>query len=333
MLSIVVPLYNEEDCVAPLLESVSSALGDYPCAWELILVDDGSRDGTARELDRLAPEYGSYVRVVHLARNFRQTAALQAGIDTARGNVIVTMDGDLQNDPLDIPLLVSRLLNEDMDVVCGWRKNRKDGLWLRKIPSRIANRLIGKITGVRLNDYGCTLKAFRAEVLKQIRLYGEMHRFIPAWMATVTSTHRIVEQSVAHHPRTLGTSKYGISRVFRVILDILSVYFFMRFRDRPGHFFGGIGLGLVTLSAAILGYLFFIKIFLGESIGQRPLLLAGFFAGIAGIQCALTGVLAELLSRIYSGERSQPYRIRSICEFEGAGWRTPDHPRGDSCSS
>jgi glycosyltransferase involved in cell wall biosynthesis len=189
------------------------------------------------------------VRVVALMRNFKQTAAMQAGLDAARGDVIVTMDGDLQNDPIDIPRMVGRLLREDLDLVAGWRKNRKDGMILRKIPSKIANRLIARITGVHLQDYGCSLKAFRATAIKNVRLYGEMHRFIPAWLATVTTPRKIAQEVVTHHARMFGESKYGISRTFRVILDLIFVYFFMRFRTRPGHFFGGIGLGLGALGS------------------------------------------------------------------------------------
>ncbi|MDP3636091.1 MAG: glycosyltransferase family 2 protein [Azonexus sp.] len=299
-LSIVIPLYNEELCVAPMVERVHECLADYPWPWELIFVDDGSRDDTLKAIHKAIVERGSHIRCVELARNFKQTAAMQAGIDAAEGDVIVTLDGDLQNDPVDIPRMVARLLNEDLDLVAGWRKNRQDGLWLRKIPSRIANRLIGRVTGLRLHDYGCSLKAFRGEVIKSVRLYGEMHRFIPAWLATVTSPRRIDEEPVSHHPRTLGESKYGISRTFRVILDLLSVYFFLRFRDRPGHFFGGAGLALIAAGSGILGYMAILKL-LGESIGSRPLLMLGFFVLLGGLQCILTGVLAENLSRVYLG--------------------------------
>lgn len=302
-LSIVVPLYNEEACVEPLVARIHACLADYPWPWELILVDDGSGDDTVPEIAKSVALWGHHVHLVELARNFKQTAAMQAGIDAAAGDVIVTLDGDLQNDPIDIPKLVGRLLNEDLDLVSGWRKNRQDGLWLRKIPSLIANRLIGHVTGVHLHDYGCSLKAFRADVIKRIRLYGEMHRFIPAWLSTVTAPRRIAEEPVNHHPRVLGTSKYGISRTFRVILDLLAVYFFMRFRDRPGHFFGGVGLMMTAVGLGILGYLGMLKLF-GENIGTRPLLMVGFVGVLVGIQGILTGVLAEMLSRIYFGSGS-----------------------------
>ncbi len=311
-LSVVVPMYNEAENVEPLVKRVHEALNDYPHPWELVLVDDGSSDATPAELHRASRAYGPHVRVVSLMRNFKQTAAMQAGVDAARGDVIVTMDGDLQNDPIDIPRMVARLLNEELDLVAGWRKNRKDAMVMRKIPSRIANRLIARITGVKLNDYGCSLKAFRADVIKNVRLYGEMHRFIPAWLATVTTPRRIAEEVVSHHARQFGQSKYGISRTFRVILDLISVYFFMRYRSRPGHFFGGIGLTLGVIGTLILTWLLGLKVFTGASIGSRPLLLVGFFCVIGAVQFISTGVLAETLARIYfeSGAASQ-YQVRN----------------------
>ncbi|MCL2655905.1 MAG: glycosyltransferase family 2 protein [Betaproteobacteria bacterium] len=311
-LSVVVPMYNEAENVEPLVKRVHEALDAYPHAWELVLVDDGSSDGTPAELVRVARHYGPHVRIVSLMRNFKQTAAMQAGVDAARGDVIVTMDGDLQNDPIDIPRMVARLLNEDLDLVAGWRKNRKDAMVMRKIPSRIANRLIARITGVKLNDYGCSLKAFRADVIKNVRLYGEMHRFIPAWLATVTTPRRIAEEVVSHHARQFGQSKYGISRTFRVILDLISVFFFMRYRARPGHFFGGIGLGMGVIGMLILTWLAGLKLFTGAAIGGRPLLLLGFFCIVGAIQFISTGVLAETLARIYfeSGAAAQ-YRVRN----------------------
>jgi glycosyltransferase involved in cell wall biosynthesis len=325
-LSVVVPMYNEAESVAPMVARVHEGLAAYPWPWELVIVDDGSSDNTVDELRRAAAEYGPHVRVIELMRNFKQTAAMQAGIDAARGDVIVTLDGDLQNDPVDIPRMVARLLRENLDLVAGWRKNRQDGLWLRKIPSRIANRLIARITGVKLNDYGCSLKAFRANVIKNVRLYGEMHRFIPAWLATVTTPRRIAEEVVEHHARQFGESKYGISRTFRVVLDLISVYFFMRFRTRPGHFFGGVGLTLGSIGSVILAWLAFDKFALGENIGTRPLLMAGFFAVIMGVQFVLTGVLAETLARIYfeSGTARQ-YEIRDPDQFgKDEAWHKVD---------
>lgn len=324
-LSVVVPMYNEAENVEPLLDRIHLALGPYPWPWEVVLVDDGSSDATPAELERCAKVFGPHVRVVELMRNFKQTAAMQAGLDAARGSVIVTMDGDLQNDPIDIPRMAYRLLTEDLDLVAGWRKDRQDGLLLRKIPSRIANRLIARMTGVHLKDYGCSLKVFRASAIKNVRLYGEMHRFIPAWLATVTTPRRIAQEVVTHHARVFGESKYGISRTFRVVLDLIFVYFFMRFRTRPGHFFGGIGIGLGAIGTLILAYLAGVKIFLGESIGTRPLLFAGFFTLIAGVQMVTSGVLAELLARVYyesGSSRAYVARERDALA-EDAGWHRP----------
>ncbi len=319
-LSVIIPLYNEEDNVAPLLEAVHRGLAPYPGPWELILVDDGSTDGTGQRLMEGARRYGDHVRVLTLRRNFGQTAAMQAGIDCARGAVIAMLDGDLQNDPKDIPPMVERLLEEDLDLVAGWRKERRDSL-MRTLPSRIANRLIARITGVRLHDYGCSLKVFRAEVIKGVRLYGEMHRFIPAWVAAYTSPLRIREQVVTHHPRRFGRSKYGLSRVFPVLLDLLSVYFYLKFRARPGHFFGKIGLTFAALGGGILGYLFFIKAFLGQDIGTRPLLLAGVLLAVVGVQFLTTGVLSEILARIYfESTPTRSYALRQSVPKE-AGWR------------
>lgn len=325
-LSVVVPMYNEADNVEPLLERIHLALGPYPWPWEVVLVDDGSSDATPAELSRCAAKFGPHVRVVELVRNFKQTAAMQAGLDAARGSVIVTMDGDLQNDPIDIPRMVHRLLKEDLDLVAGWRKDRQDGLLLRKIPSRIANRLIARLTGVHLKDYGCSLKVFRGSAIKNVRLYGEMHRFIPAWLATVTTPRRIAQEVVTHHARVFGESKYGISRTFRVILDLVFVYFFMRFRTRPGHFFGGIGIALGTVGSLILAYLAFVKIFLGEEIGTRPMLFGGFFMLIAGVQMVTSGVLAELLARVYyESGTSRPYLARPVADLSTEdGWHQPD---------
>ena len=324
-LSLVVPMYNEADNVEPLLERVHLALDGYPWPWEIILVDDGSSDATPGELNRCAEKWGHHVRVVELVRNFKQTAAMQAGIDAARGDVVVTMDGDLQNDPIDIPRMVGRLLREDLDLVAGWRKNRQDGLLLRKIPSRIANRLIARMTGVHLKDYGCSLKVFRGKAIKNVKLYGEMHRFIPAWLATVTTPKRIAQEVVNHHARVFGESKYGISRTFRVVLDLLFVYFFMRYRTRPGHFFGGIGIVLGALGSMILAYLLGIKVFLGESIGTRPLLFGGFFLVIAGVQMVTSGVLAELLTRVlFESGAAQAYLTRPRVPLEdNDGWHEP----------
>lgn len=304
--SLVIPLYNEQDNVRPLIDRVHEGLAECSLRWELICVDDGSSDATWERLTAEVARRGPHVKPIRLSRNFGQTAAMQAGIDAARGQLIATMDGDLQNDPADIPRMVKELMERDLDLLQGWRRSRKDALVMRKIPSRIANRLIAKVTGVALNDYGCSLKVYRASVIKKIRLFGEMHRFIPVWAATVTSPSRIGETVVGHQARTAGESKYGISRTFRVLLDLLAMFFFLRFRARPGHFFGTIGLVLGALGSVIMAYLMVVKFGMGESIGERPLLLVGILCLIASAQFLTTGVLAELLARTFFESSGRP---------------------------
>lgn len=320
-LSVVVPMYNEEELAADLVFAVQGALQNYAFAWELIVVDDGSSDATWVHLNNAAKQVGVHVRLIRLLRNFKQTAAMQAGIDAARGDVIVTMDGDLQNDPKDIPALVEKLLAEDLDMVAGWRQKRQDGFWLRKLPSHIANRLIRNVSGLQFQDLGCSLKAFRASVLRQVRLYGEMHRFIPAWLATVTSPQRMAEVPVSHYPRTKGQSKYGLSRTFRVLLDLLSIHYFLRFGSRPGHFFGGLGSIVTGIGLFILTYLGILK-FLGESIGNRPLMFLGFFAVVSGLQLLTTGVIAEILMRTYydAGKFNSYHTLHASNLKTNEGW-------------
>ena len=323
-LSVVVPMYNEEELAHDLINAVQAALASYPQPWELIVVDDGSRDRTWTLLRERAREVGPHIRIVRLLRNFRQTAAMQAGIDAARGDVIVTMDGDLQNDPADIPKLVHKLLTDDLDMVAGWRQNRQDGFLLRKLPSRLANRLIRRVSGLEFQDLGCSLKAFRTEVVRKIRLYGEMHRFIPAWMATVTSPDRMAEVAVSHHARTKGQSKYGLSRTLRVLVDLLSIHYFLRFGTRPGHFFGGLGLLVMGAGTLMLAYLGVLKL-MGESIGTRPLMFLGFFCVVGGLQFLTTGVLAELLMRTYfDGGQSRAYHTQGHVQPDDAeAWHAP----------
>ena len=312
-LSLVVPIFNEEESVGPLIERICEAMTRYPESWELILVDDGSTDATLVNAKKYAGRAGLSMRIVELQRNFGQTAAMQAGIDTARGRLIATMDGDLQNDPKDIPSMVSELERRELDLLVGWRKNRQDGLLLRKIPSWCANYLIGRITGVKLHDYGCSLKIYRASIIKQVKLMGEMHRFIPAWVAGVVPSSRIGEVPVTHHARQHGVSKYGISRTFRVILDLLSVMFFMRYKARPGHFFGSLGLGFGGIAALILLYLFFDKFILGNDIGTRPMLMVGVVFLLSSVQLITTGILAEMIARTYYRDDASPnYIVRQI---------------------
>jgi glycosyltransferase involved in cell wall biosynthesis len=326
-LSLVVPIYNEVDNVLPLVTQVQAAMTASPWPWQLILVDDGSRDGTTARIREAVARSPEHICAVILRRNFGQTAAMQAGIDAAAGTIIATMDGDLQNNPHDIVRMVRRLLDEDLDLLVGWRRERQDNLWLRKVPSWLANRLIVAVTGVRLHDYGCSLKIFRACVVRQVRLYGEMHRFIPTWMATVTSPDRIREEPVSHFPRVHGKSKYGLSRTFKVLLDLLSMYFFTRYRASPGHFFGRIGLLCGALGAAALAWLGWHKLVDGESIANRPLLMLGVLMAVIGVQFICTGIVTEMLARTYfeaGGNRT--YLVREVLggTAEGQG-EEPGH--------
>jgi len=318
-------MYEEVDNVAPLISRVHEGLGEYPGPWELICVDDGSRDGTGKRLREQAAQYGAHVRVIELRRNFGQTAAMQAGFDAARGERIATLDGDLQNDPADIPRLVRELQERDLDLLQGWRQRRQDGLLLRKIPSRIANRLIARVTGVALHDYGCSLKVYRSEVIKRVRLFGEMHRFIPVWVAGVTDPSRIGETAVHHEARRFGRSKYGISRTFRVLLDLLAAFFFLRYGARPGHFFGSIGLIFGAIGSLIMAYLLVIKFAMGEDVGHRPLLFVGILFLVASIQLLTTGVLSELLARTFFASSDHPnFNVARQSDPEQARWRMPE---------
>lgn len=311
-LSVVIPLYNEAENVAPLWEQVHAVLKAYRFPWELIFVDDGSSDDTLARLKHLKQDRGKRFRIVALQRNFGQTTAMQAGFDFARGDIIATLDGDLQNDPLDIFPMVCRLFQDDLDLIVGWRRSRRDKLILRKLPSLMANRIIRRVTGVNLHDYGCTLKIYRSAVLKRIRLYGEMHRFIPAWFTLATAPNRIGEMEVNHRPRQYGKSKYGLSRIVNVLLDLLAVYFFMHHRAKPGHFFGSIGLVFGFIGMVVLGYLGIIKFGFDQDIGARPLLLVGVVFVIAAIQLLTTGVIAEFMARTYfESSDSKPYALKA----------------------
>ncbi|MBK6614851.1 glycosyltransferase family 2 protein [Ottowia sp.] len=294
--SIVVPIYNEVDNLPDLVARIGAAMARQPLRFELLAVDDGSTDGSAARLRELAAAT-PWLRPVFLARNYGQSSALQAGFDRVRGRYVVTLDADLQNEPDDIPLLLERLeVDPDVDMVSGWRKDRQDAELSRKLPSRIANRLISRATGVYLHDYGCALKAYRRPIIDRLRLYGELHRFIPSLAKEAGA--RITEVPVRHHARTRGVSKYGIDRTFRVILDLILVVFFMRYRQRPLHAFGGLGLWLAAPGVLMLGWLFVLKLF-GEDIGGRPLLLVGVMLVLMGVQLIAAGLIGELLTRIY----------------------------------
>ena len=319
-LSIVIPMYKESDSVAPMVEAVHRGMADYEGAWELICVDDGSPDDTAKRLKEESRRYGDHVRVVRLRRNFGQTAAMQAGINAARGEFIATLDGDLQNDPADIPRMIQEMKDRDLDLLQGWRKQRQDES-TRKAFSRVANRLIAKITGVKLHDYGCSLKVYRSVVLKQVKLFGEMHRFIPVWVAGVTSPVRIGETVVNHNARQFGESKYGLSRTFRVIVDLLTVFFFLKYKARPGHFFGNIGLIFGAIGSLGMVYLGFDKFILGNDIGGRPMLVVSILMIVMSVQMLTTGIIAELLSRTFF-ESAGKDAFNILTQDEGSDWMT-----------
>ena len=315
-LSVVIPLYNEEASVRPLVEKLLEALHPLGLSFELILVDDGSRDGTSEVLRGLAARVPELV-VVLLRRNYGQTAAMAAGFDTSRGEVIVTLDGDLQNDPADIPLLLEELERQQLDLVSGWRHRRQDNTLSRLLPSLLANRLIAGVTGVRLHDYGCSLKAYRREVVADMNLYGELHRFLPA-LAFIEGA-RIGEVKVNHHPRRYGSSKYGIDRTFRVLMDLLTVWFMKRFLTRPMHVFGYAGLVALVTGLALALWLVGEKLLLGVDIGNRPLLLMAVLAILSGVQLFGFGLLAELQMRTYHESQGRPiYRVRATVRGSSA---------------
>lgn len=310
MLSIVVPVFNEVENLRPLHEEIVAAMAGLDRGYEVIYVDDGSRDGSRAVLAELQAEDPSVV-VVELRRNFGQTAAMAAGFDFARGDVIATLDADRQNDPADIPEMLRALDAGDCDLVAGWRFERQDAFLTRLLPSKIANGLIGRITGVRLHDYGCTLKVVKREVVQGMRLYGEMHRFIPALAADVGAEIR--EVKVHHRPRVAGRSKYGLSRTFRVVLDLITVKFLSTYSTRPIQIIGGIGMLFETAGLGIVGVMGLQKILLGVELANRPIVWLGILLTIMGLQFITTGLLGELLVRTYHESQDKPiYHVARV---------------------
>jgi glycosyltransferase involved in cell wall biosynthesis len=314
-LSIVVPIYNEVESIEKLLEAIDRALlfhassNTFLLNYEIVCVDDGSSDGSAEILSNLAKNRHN-LKAVLLRRNYGQTPAMAAGFEYARGRVIVTLDGDLQNDPADIPLLIEKLA-EGYDLVSGWRKKRQDAFFSRLLPSKIANWIIAKVTGVKLHDYGCSLKAYRAELIADMNLYGELHRFLPA-LAYIEGA-RITEIPVRHYARRYGKSKYGLGRTIRVAMDLLTVFFMKKFLTRPMHVFGTFGATSLIVSIAIGFYLTFVKFILGQDIGDRPLLILAVLLFLTGVQLFCFGLLGELLMRTYHESQKRPiYRVREV---------------------
>lgn len=308
-ISVVIPLFNEEESIPRLYETLTRALETYGRSYEIVIVDDGSTDGSFPLLRQLARE-DQRLTIVRLRRNFGQTAAFAAGFARARGEVIVTMDADLQNDPRDIPSLMEKI-DAGYDIVSGWRKHRQDRLLDRKLPSWIANRLISNVTDVRLHDYGCSLKAYRREVLQHVRLYGELHRFIPALASQVGGS--VAEVPVNHHARRYGRSKYGLSRTIRVVLDLITVWFLSAYATRPLHVFGTVGLVASGLGMLIGLYLTFVKFFYSQNIGDRPLLMLAVLLVMVGVQLITMGLLGEMIIRTYHESQNKPiYYVKEV---------------------
>jgi glycosyltransferase involved in cell wall biosynthesis len=310
-LSLIIPIYNEAENLRPLCERIRQALGPTGWEYEVVLVDDGSKDGSEQILTALHEE-DARIKVIRFRRNFGQTAALAAGFAYAHGEILVSLDGDLQNDPLDIPLLVAKL-NEGYDLVNGWRVNRQDPFFHRRLPSYIANSIISLTTGVRLHDYGCTLKAFRSDVAKRLKLYGEMHRFIPALVSDLGG--EIAELPVSHHPRRRGSSKYGLARTLWVILDLLTVKFLSNYATRPSHLFGLLGVLASLLGGAITILLGLQKLLFGAQLANRPLLLLGILLIVIGVQFVSMGLIGEMLARTYHESQEKPiYVVKDVLE-------------------
>lgn len=310
-LSVIIPVYNEDGNVEPLYSVLSPVLRQLGRSYEIIFIDDGSKDGTFEALHKIN-ESDPLCRVIKFRRNFGQTAALAAGFAHARGKYIITLDGDLQNDPNDIPMVLSKI-EEGYDVVSGWRIQRKDKFLTRRLPSICANWLISRITGVRLHDYGCTLKAYRREVAQNIGLYGEMHRFIPAmasWMGV-----NVAEIPVNHHPRRHGTSKYGLSRTLRVILDLITVKFLLSYATKPLQIFGTVGFVSFVTGVLIGSYLSIDKLVFGHGLSTRPMLFLAILLILVGIQFISMGLLGEMMVRIYyEGQNKPTYVVKEILE-------------------
>ena len=308
-LSVIVPIFNEVESLPVLIAKIADVLQESKRSYEIIAVDDGSQDGSAELLQKLARSRHDLVAII-FRRNYGQTPAMAAGFQYAKGKIMITLDGDLQNDPADIPKLVAKV-EEGYDLVSGWRKNRQDNRLTRLLPSKIANWMIGGVTGVKLHDYGCSLKAYRREVISDMNLYGELHRFLPA-LAYIEGA-KITEIPVRHHARRFGQSKYGLGRTFRVIMDLLTIFFLKKFLTRPMHIFGLGGLILLITGLLLGTYLTFLKLIIGLSIGHRPLLILAVLLILTGIQLLISGLLAELIMRTYHESQKRPiYRVRQV---------------------
>jgi glycosyltransferase involved in cell wall biosynthesis len=313
-LSLIIPVYNEQDNLPYLFEAINKVMSSIKHTWEAILVDDGSRDNSLTVLKEYAQKDPGHIRVISFRRNYGQTAAIAAGLDYAQGEIIVLLDADMQNDPADIPGMLAKL-DEGYDLVSGWRISRKDNALTRNFPSMIANWIISRVTGVHLHDYGCTLKAYRRDVLEGFRLYGEMHRFIPVYASSVGA--KIIEMPVNHHPRKYGKTKYGLERTVKVVLDLFTVKFLVAFSSKPIYLFGGTGGLFMLVSTIIMIYLFVRRLFFFVSVTGSPLFQVSVMLFILGFQSMLMGLIAELLVRTYHESQRKPtYTVRTMINLE-----------------
>ena len=304
-LSVVVCVYNEEDNVRPLVEQITAALQGFD--FEIIYVDDGSTDNTMKNLKAID---NKHLKIVEFRKNYGQSLALMAGIDYAEGDYIVTMDGDLQNDPTDIPMMLELIKEGDWDLVTGIRKKRQDGMFLRKVPSKIANWIIRKASGVKMKDYGCALKVFRKEIAKDLGLYGELHRFLP--VLAILEGAKMTQVDVKHHARQFGESKYGLGRTFKVVSDLLLMLFFKKYLQKPMHLFGNMGLGMLAIGVIINLYLGFLKL-QGQDIWGKPLMILGLMLVLAGVQLLTVGIIVEIQMRTYyESQQKRPYKVRKV---------------------
>lgn len=311
--SIIIPVYNEEENIFTLIDQINKALPIQEYSYEIILVNDGSTDKTLENIKKVSSE-NHHLLTVDLYGNFGQSSALAAGIDHAKGEYIVTMDGDLQNDPEDIPFMLEKLIKEDWDLLAGVRANRRDGYMMRKFPSKLANFLIRWLTGIRLKDYGCTLKVFKSDIARGLGLYGELHRFIP--VLAYLQGARITQVNVRHHPRRYGKSKYGINRTFKVLSDLTLMLFYKKYLQRPMHIFGTLGILVLLVGILINFYLVYLKI-LGQDIWGKPLLMLGIMLTLGGVQLVTVGILAEIMMRTYyESQQKKPYKVKRIIKGE-----------------
>jgi glycosyltransferase involved in cell wall biosynthesis len=319
-ISVVIPLYNEEENIPPLYEELSAALNELGLSYEVIVIDDGSKDASFARLKAIH-ENDSRWQIIRFRRNFGQTAGMAAGFELSRGKTVITIDADLQNDPRDIRKLLDKM-NEGFDIVSGWRVDRKEAFFSRRLPSMTANKMISRITGVHLHDYGCTLKAYDREVAKNVSLYGELHRFIPA-LASQMGVN-VAEVPVNDRPRLFGKSKYGLNRTFKVFLDLIAVGFYLSYFNRPLYAFGGLGLGVGSIGGIILAFLTILKLFFGQDIGDRPLLMLGVLMVVLGVQMVSTGLIADMVMRTYHESQGKPiYHVRERLVVEDKAILTP----------